>query len=186
MAKKRQNNQNPDAYVVEPIKSRSEVKKIRNMLLKREEYRNALLFCLGINNGLRAGDLVSIKVGTVRHARIDEPINIIEQKTGKPNILVVNKVCHRILHEYLDKVPLRDSDYLFPSQKAYARKDEGKPKARDRKLDTRSVNALVKKWCQEAGIRGHFGSHTLRKTFGYIQYKEFNVDLYLNPTLQPS
>src|SRR5262249_39646020 len=28
---------------------------------------------------------------------------------------------------------------------------------------------MVKRWCGDAGVRGNFGSHTLRKTWGYHQ-----------------
>ena len=32
-----------------------------------------------------------------------------------------------------------------------------------------TLNNMVKKWCAEAGLRGNYGSHTLRKTWGYHQ-----------------
>ena len=32
-----------------------------------------------------------------------------------------------------------------------------------------SVNRLVKDWCRAINLRGNFGSHTLRKTWGYHQ-----------------
>ena len=32
-----------------------------------------------------------------------------------------------------------------------------------------AVNRLVKLWCAEEGLHGNFGSHTLRKTWGYHQ-----------------
>ncbi len=34
-----------------------------------------------------------------------------------------------------------------------------------------SVSNMVKLWCAEAGLNGNYGSHTLRKTWGYWQYK---------------
>jgi len=34
-----------------------------------------------------------------------------------------------------------------------------------------SVTRLVKEWCQTVGLKGNYGSHTLRKTWGYWQYK---------------
>ena len=34
-----------------------------------------------------------------------------------------------------------------------------------------SVSTMVKQWCAEAGLSGNYGSHTLRKTWGYWQYK---------------
>src|SRR5665648_869744 len=32
-----------------------------------------------------------------------------------------------------------------------------------------SVNGLIKKWTKSINLRGNYGAHTLRKTFGYIQ-----------------
>jgi len=53
--------------------------------------------------------------------------------------------------------------YLFASRKTK------KP------LTIQSVNALVKKWTGEINLSGNYGTHTLRKTFGYIQRTEFGV-----------
>ncbi len=30
---------------------------------------------------------------------------------------------------------------------------------------------MVKGWCREVGLDGNYGSHTLRKTWGYWQYQ---------------
>ena len=35
-------------------------------------------------------------------------------------------------------------------------------------LTTSYINLLVKGWCKQVGLRGNFGAHTLRKTFGYM------------------
>ena len=35
------------------------------------------------------------------------------------------------------------------------------------------VNQMMKEWTK--GMKGNFGTHTLRKTFGFIQRKEFGV-----------
>ena len=43
-----------------------------------------------------------------------------------------------------------------------------------------SVHRLVKGWCRAINLRGNYGSHTLRKTFGYHQRVTFGTDL---PTL---
>ena len=32
-----------------------------------------------------------------------------------------------------------------------------------------SVHRLVKSWCRDIGLKGNYGSHSLRKTFGYHQ-----------------
>ncbi len=42
-------------------------------------------------------------------------------------------------------------------------------------MSIQAVNSLVTKWTREAKIKGNFGAHSLRKTFGFVQRKEFSV-----------
>lgn len=37
----------------------------------------------------------------------------------------------------------------------------------DMALDRVRANFLVNKWCRMVGLRGRFGTHSLRKTWGY-------------------
>ena len=46
---------------------------------------------------------------------------------------------------------------LFPSQKG------------GDALSVPTLNNMVKDWCREAGLKGNYGSHTLRKSWGYFQ-----------------
>jgi len=72
---------------------------------------------LGINNGLRVGDLLKLKVKAVRNLKIGDTLNIKESKTGEDNILVVNKAVHKSLKNYQEKVQPGNNDYLFASRK---------------------------------------------------------------------
>jgi len=40
-----------------------------------------------------------------------------------------------------------------------------------------SVNRLVKTWCRAINFKGNYGSHTLRKTFGYHQRVQLNTSI---------
>jgi len=44
-------------------------------------------------------------------------------------------------------------------------------------LTVPSVNRLVKGWCREINLKGNYGSHTLRKTWGYHQRVTFGRGL---------
>lgn len=147
---------------VEPIRSEEHIKRIKKVTY--ESPRDHLLFTLGINNGLRISDLLKLKVGDVRHLKPGEYITIKEQKTGKPNVLMVNKAAHKALQRYFEQFDPDDEEYLFKS-----RKGDNKP------LDGKSVHKLINKWAKDAGVKGHFGTHTLRKTFGYIQRTKYGV-----------
>jgi len=44
-------------------------------------------------------------------------------------------------------------------------------------LTVPSVNRLVKQWCKAINLKGNYGAHTLRKTFGYQQRVRFGMGL---------
>lgn len=139
---------------VEPFKDEKHIKRIKDMIYKSA--RDHLLFVMGINNGLRISDLLSLKVRDVRNLKLGQTLRIIEKKTGKANVLMVNKAVYKALKRYLDEARPDDEDHLFKSRKGNG------------PLDKRSVHRLVNKWAVDAGVKGHFGTHTLRKTFGYM------------------
>jgi len=140
---------------VDPIRRLEDIKAIRSML--SDKPRDLLLFTMGVNNGLRAGDLLALKVKQVRHLKEEESINIIENKTKKNNVLMVNKPVYKALRNYLEKVNPDDDDFLFASRKS------------NKAIVIQAVNALIKKWTKAINLNGNYGAHTLRKTFGYIQ-----------------
>lgn len=146
---------------VDPIRRPEDIQAIKKLLAG--ESRNLLLFTMGVNNGLRVGDLLKLRVKDVRHLKPGEFITVRENKTGKENILMVNRSVHRALALYLKDVDPGNEDWLFASRKT------GKP------LTIHAVNALVKKWTRTINLKGNYGAHTLRKTFGYIQRTQYGV-----------
>ena len=129
------------------------------------QLRNQLFFIMGINNGLRAGDLLNIKVGDVRYLKTGQAHQIIERKTGKKNILVINKGIQKALNHYFAiEGQSEDHHFLFRS-----RKGENTP------LSIQAAHGLIKKWTQAINLKGNFGKHTLRKTWSYQQRVKFGV-----------
>ncbi|MFW5793836.1 MAG: site-specific integrase, partial [Bacteroidota bacterium] len=45
----------------------------------------------------------------------------------------------------------------------------------NRPLTVSYANRLIKSWCKTINLRGNYCTHTLRKTFGYIQRKHYGV-----------
>jgi integrase len=160
------NGQNPNhpkkgsSITVDPIRSEKDIKKIKRLL--RDNPRDLLLFTMGINNGLRISDLLKLKVGDVREVGAGETLKVKEMKTGKMNIIMINKSVHKVLHQYIGEVKPADGAYLFRS-----RNGNNKPLTRE------TVNKMVKEWTRS--FKGNYGTHTLRKTFGYIQRTKFGV-----------
>ena len=164
ISKKQSNPNHPakgSSTIVEPIRNESDIKAIRKLL--SDNARNHLLFVMGINNGLRVGDLLKLKIKDVKHMKPGDSINIKEGKTGKQNILVINKTVHKVLTQYLTENQHSDDEYLFKSKKG------------DHPLTVQAVNAYIKNWTSTINLRGNYGAHSLRKTWGYIQRTNYGV-----------
>ncbi|MFN2344012.1 MAG: site-specific integrase, partial [Desulfonatronovibrio sp.] len=80
---------------VEPIRNLEDIKAIKQLLQNKP--RDLLLFTMGINNGLRIGDILKLKVKQVQGLKPGEVLRIREQKTDKDNVLLINKSVHRAL-----------------------------------------------------------------------------------------
>jgi len=146
---------------VEPIRDRKKIENIKQLLSANA--RDYALFVCGINNGIRGGDMLNLKVDQVRHKKVGESVEIREEKTGKTNYFYLNKVCYKAIQRQIKEQALADEDYLFPSRKGKGR------------MNTYTLNRLVQKWAESVGLVGNFGSHTLRKTWGYHMRKTFGV-----------
>lgn len=146
---------------VEPIRDMRDIKAIRKMLNGNAMYQ--ALFTLGINTNLRASDLVCIKAGQVKGIRPLDEIELREKKTGKVRRISLNKVCVEAIQALLETGKWRDDEPIFRGQRG--------------SLTVPSVHRLVKGWCRAIHLKGNYGSHTLRKTWGYHQRVSFGIGL---------
>jgi integrase len=152
---------------VEPIRNLRDIAKIKRKLANKP--RDFAIFVAGINTNLRASDLRKIKVGQVRHLKPGDTFDLKEKKTSKHRGITINPAVYEAIQNLLNTMPdAQDDNYLFPSRKGGGA------------LTVSYLNSLVKGWADEIGLKGNFGSHTLRKTFGYIHRTEFGTDI---PTL---
>jgi len=145
---------------VAPIRDKNKIQEMK-AILKRQNYRDYLLFDLGINIGLRISDLLQLKVKDVKN---NYEINLKEKKTGKRNNPRINARLQEELNEYV--TGMNEKEYLFQS-----RKGDNKPISRVQ------AYRVLKKAGKEIGQQ-KVGTHTLRKTFGYHHYKK-NKDVAL-------
>jgi integrase len=147
---------------VEPIKNLKDIKAIKKLLADKP--RDLALFTVGINTNLRASDLLSLKVGQVRGLKPMDEIELRERKTGKLRRISLNKACIDVIQKLLASRSYQDHDYLFQSER-------GGP------LTVPSLTRLVKQWCQAINLKGNYGSHSLRKTWGYQQRVTFGAGI---------
>lgn len=139
---------------VEPIREKRTIEKMKQILRSRS-YRDYFMFILGLNTGLRVGDILPLKVGDVRGKRY---INIIEEKTNKPKRFPLNHDIREYISEYT--IGMLEDEYLFASRMTK------EPIQRDR------AYKILKDAAEEAGAE-YVGTHTMRKTFGYHFYKQY-------------
>ena len=143
---------------VAPIRCLKDIKAIKRIL--QDSPRDFCLFTLGINTNLRASDLLVITAGMVRN---EEELVLKEQKTGKERRITLNTITQKAIQALLDSREYDDDDRLFQGQRG--------------PLTVPTVNRLVKGWCKAINLKGNYGSHTLRKTFGYHQRVTFGRGL---------
>jgi integrase len=159
---KNPNHPKPGSKIlVHPIQNVKDIQSIKTLLSDRP--RDLLLFTLGVNNGIRVGDLLKLKVSDVKHLKPGDSIQIKESKTNKLNVLFINKEVHKALRHFLVNQNPNDDEYLFQSRN------------KAQHITVMSVNRMVKSWCKAINLNGNYGAHTLRKTFGYIQRTKFGV-----------
>lgn len=157
---------------VEPIKSLKDIKKAKQYLLGKKSKRDYCLFVVGINVGLRAGDLLSIKIKDVFiNKKVVDTINLKEEKTGKNRSIKLNESAREAIKIYLDSLKEYDiNDFIFKSRKGST------------SLTVGSVHKIIKTTLKELNIKGNYGTHTLRKTWAYQTYIS-NAD---NPMILPT
>lgn len=163
------NNNHPKRgshITVEPIRKVKDIRAIQQLLASRP--RDLAMFLVGINTNLRASDLVRLTVGQVRLVRPMHDVLIYEKKTGKERRLTLNQACVDAIQALLATEDMRhagDGELLFQGKRG------------DGPMTTSYINRLVKRWCAAINLPGNFGSHTLRKTWGYHQRVRFGAGL---------
>ena len=149
------------ANTVDPLKNKKDIQKIKKYLKGKDNKRDYMLFVVGINVGLRVGDLLKLKIKDVidNNGNFKDKIVITEEKTDKTRNLKLNDSVKESIKLYLDSLKSYDmDDYLFKSRKG------NKP------LRVDSTHKIIKNTLRELNIKGNYGTHTLRKTWSYHIY----------------
>lgn len=152
-----------------PIKDKQTLEDFKNYYLTKKEYRNHLLIILGLNTALRISDILTLKwknVISVNSHTFKKHIYLIEQKTNKESIIALNKSALEALELYLkskNKNPcsINLEGYIFES-----RNHTGNPISRSQAF------RIIKAAAQACGLEENISCHSLRKTFGYVAWKQ--------------
>lgn len=136
--------------------------------------RDLLLFVVGVNTALRVSDLLQLRIGDF----IDENGEVVdrfwlrEEKRNKRHEVVINDSILEALEEYRTAYPDVEknlNNFLFFNTRTL---DYSQP------IDRRQVWKIISDICRDVGLRGNYGTHTLRKTWGY-HARMSGVDLAL-------
>jgi len=150
--------------VVEPIRDPKKILAIKRNLKEEGNPRNYLLFVAGVNLALRISDLLSLRVKDIldKQGNIKEFIHLKERKTKRQVKIKLNNTVKEALNYFLDKARITDPEqYLFKSERG------------NRALDRIRAWGLIQKWTKEVGLESErYGTHTLRKTWGYQARKQ--------------
>ena len=77
---------------------------------------------------------------------------------------MLNKTSHKAVQDWIkSREDWQPEDWLFPSRKGGGR------------ILVPTLTSMVKGWCGAINLSENYGSHTLRKTFGYQQRVTFGL-----------
>lgn len=151
--------------ITEPIKNKKELKALINFYnTKKPNLRNHCLIVLGLNTALRISDILTLKWNMLYdfgRKKFKNRITINEKKTGKTNIIPINKNLLICLQKLFCKIKPQANDYLFT-----------KRTNRSQPINRTQAYRIVKKAANECNLTGNISCHSLRKTFGFFAWKQ--------------
>lgn len=154
---------------VEAIKDPKMIENLKRYF-RHHNLRDYCLFVLGINSGLRVSDLLALTVGDVIDGK--KPVDRIvltERKTKKNKQFPLSDNAKESITTYLKTRPNAAPDEpLFKSRV--------RSKTRGYFLSSVQAYRILNDAAKEVGVRGRFGTHSLRKTFGFQMYSR-GVDI---------
>lgn len=176
-----------------PIKSLEDINAIIKYFLSNNQYRNAMLFVVGINFGLRYSDLSEIRFKDLidNNKGFREEFQPNEKKTNNLRHIYINDSVKEIVTIYLTQMAQNGiykslDDYLFVAegtnniktrQIEYVDDGEIKYKTVQAPMTIRAMNPILKQATEYLGIKGRFSTHSYRKTFAYhILLQENNMN----------
>ena len=156
-------------HSAEPIKKMEDIHRISDYLISEGRYRDNMLFIVGINFGLRASDLRTIRFSNLINDNntFKDNFPVFEKKTRntrkrkKNRYITINTAVIEAVMLYLENTKnVSLSDYMFKSASNNSR-ELNEP------LSVRSIDRILKGIAKDLGLNMRVSTHTLRKTFCY-------------------
>ena len=155
---------------VEPIRDKE---KIKNMYyyLNGKDPKYGVMFKFGLNTGLRISDILPLRIQDIFNEKGEfrDHLIIQEKKTGKEKKIKLNNALKTVLRAFISKEERKRDHYLFLNRKDGSH------------IKRIQAYKVLKKAASICGIE-NFGTHSMRKTWGYWTYKasKYNIGLIMD------
>ncbi|MBT2659002.1 tyrosine-type recombinase/integrase [Bacillus sp. ISL-18] len=130
--------------------------------LKKQSYRDYLLFVVGINTGLKISELLLIKVKELFNSEgeIKDFYHYSEMESERRKTVFLNNKVKEAVLSYLNQVNREEQMYLFQSRKF------------KQPITRQQAYRIIHEAAVKVGIEGKIGTNSLAKTFGFHAFKQ--------------
>ncbi|MGO4273777.1 tyrosine-type recombinase/integrase, partial [Paenibacillus sp. TAF58] len=148
--------------MVYPIREKKQVEVVKSYL-KSKSVRDYLMFQVGISSALRISDILQLQVKHIwKNKKPTEYIEINEKKTGKYKRFPITPNLAKAIKEYALEYEVNNPElYLFRS-----RKGENRP------ISRQQAHSILDHACDMCSIPEPFGTHGMRKVWGFFAFKQ--------------
>ena len=154
---------------VEPIRDKVKIHQMYTILTNKD-IKYGLLFKFGLNTGLRISDILPVKLSDIYNedGKFRDYLILKEKKTGKEKKIKINAALRKEIEYFVKEEKPTSNGYLF-----YSKKGSNIGRVQAYRILTEAADIL--------GIE-NFGTHSLRKTWGYWTYKmsKYNIGLIMD------
>jgi integrase len=148
----------------EPIRKKEDVQALANYFIDHGEYRNLVLFIMGVHTALRISYLLKLDWNDVydfKARRLRTHITLMEQKTDKPARIALDAESAYALTDYFSRV-----DKPTAATPLFINNKTGKAIGRVQ------AYRIIHEAGEAINLPYPISCHSLRKTFGYHSWQE--------------
>ena len=149
----------------QPIKEKEELHLFLDYYkTKQPSARNYALIVVGLNTALRISDILKLQWNDVydfQRKQFRSHLLVLEQKTGKQNMIAMNKNVKTALALYKETRIIKEYDYVFTKNTDYSTP-----------LNRTQAYRIIRHAAKETLNVENISCHSLRKTFGYHAWKQ--------------
>ena len=163
------------ATAAEPIRCQEDFQAMCSYILThgnvRNRKRNYAIFICGTTMGLRVGDLLRLTIGDVYDfstGTTHSHVTIINEKTHKRTSDMITPLASRAICDLVDHIREAQGGVLDPAWPLFQSQKWCRAGGSTEKLSKSQVYRMLTDAASACGIQGHIGTHSMRKTYGYV------------------